>query len=418
MSRHFSPLPFAIMPVAMGLSLLTHHAAAQTAPEVQDLQRQVSDLQAQVDTLSSASPANVRLSRSNVRLTFSGRLSAGILFADQGDQSQTFAADNDASGSRFGLRAEADFNDLTAGFQFEFSAEVNSTDDIDFGNIPGPADDDSDFGDVRQANAYLSGNFGLVSIGQGNTAAEDSAHADLSGTSLAGAGSDVDDIAGGLSFLPASGTALGSAGDIDAFFDIQDGGRETRLLYQTPRFNGFRFDLSLASSEDEEGLDPAIGVFYEGEFGQIEVEAAASYREEDNGAGSDDFFVGSASFLHSSGFNVTIAGSQGDIEGAAEDTTAGFVKLGYRADLFSTGQTRFSVDYFRGENNDDFANPLTGALPEAESFGISIVQEIKPINTELFLTYRTYSVSDVFVNGTADAVEDLDVVFLGARFRF
>ena len=391
---------------------------AQSASEVDALRQQVDTLQSQVDALSTSTGANVRTSRSNVRLTFSGRISAGILVADQGDQDQVFIADNDASGSRFGLRAEIDFNDtITAGFRFEISAEVNSTDDIDFGFTPGPADDDSDFGDVRHANFYIDTPVGFFSVGQGNTAAEDTAHADLSGTSLAGTGSDVDDIAGGLSFLPPSGTDLGSDGDVDAFFDVLDGSRETRFLYRTPEFNGFRFDASFATSADDEGLDPAIGAFYENEFGDFEIEAAASWRQESDGDDEDTFIVGSASLLHSSGFNITIAGGRGEIDGQDEDATSGFIKLGYRRDFFSFGETRFSIDYFRGENNADLAS-ATGQLPTAESYGLSVVQEIESINTEVFATYRNYAVDDVFVNGIEEDIDDLNVFFVGARFRF
>lgn len=406
-------LPSVLMLVSMPLA-----SYAQSAGDVENLQRQVDELQTRVGELSQSNGSTVGTSRSNVRLTFSGRLSAGILFAEQGNQDQTFIADNDASGSRFGFRAEADLNDqVTAGFRFEISAEVNSTDDIDFGFTPGVSDDASDFGDVRHANLYIDTPYGYFSIGQGNTAAEDTAHADLSGTSLAGAGSDVDDIAGGLSFLPASGTDLGSDGDVDAFFDVLDGSRETRFLYRTPEFNGFRFDASFATSDGEDGIDPAIGVFYENEFGDFEFEAAASWREESNGANEDTFIVGAASLLHSSGLNLTIAGGRADIDGQAEDSTSGFVKLGYRDDLFSFGQTRFSVDYFRGENNADFASPA-GVLPETESFGISFVQVIDSINTEVFATYRKYSVENAYINGALDEIEDMDVFFIGSRFRF
>ncbi|MEM7643954.1 MAG: porin [Pseudomonadota bacterium] len=407
-----------VVPIALLVALGPMGAMAQSSGEIADLQRQVEDLQNQIDEVRENDSPVVFTNRDNVRLTFNGRISAVALYADQGPNDQFFFADNDASGSRFGFTAEADFQDLTAGLRFEIATEVNSTDDIDFGFTPGVADDDSDFGDVRQAHLFFeSDRFGYLSIGQGNTAAEDTAHADLSGTSLGGAGSDVDDIAGGISFTPDDGTDLGSAGDIDAFFDIQDGFRETRVLYITPDIQGLSLGVSASTNDGDDGVEPAVGIYYDAEFGAIEMESAASWRIEEDGSDEDNIFVGSASFLHSSGINLTLAGSVGDIEGEDEDTTAFFVKLGYRADLFDFGDTRFSVDYFIGENNFEFASP-SGNLPEAESIGVVAVQQISRVNAEIFAGYRYYDVSDVFIGGVETELDEMNVFYTGARIRF
>lgn len=418
-----SRTPSLALSAALAMAVAPQALLAQSGPSHADLQSQINNLQSQLDDVRDTAAPTVFTDRSRVRLTFGGRISAGVLFAEQGGQDQTFLADNDASGSRFGVTALADLNEnVTAGLRFEFSAEVNSTDDIDFGFLPGANDAAPDFGDVRHAEAFVFGeSFGRIAIGQGNTAAEDSAHSDLSGTSLAGAGSDVDDIAGGLSFVVPSGTDLGSDGDVDAFFDIQDGFRTTRLFYETPEFQGFVVRASVSSSEDDEdgdgGVEPAIGVFYGQEFSNLEVEASASWRQEIANEDRDNFYVGSASILLASGLNFTLAGSYGDIDGEADETTAVFTKLGYRADIFNFGETRFSIDYFRGENNFDFASP-TGILPEAESFGISAVQQISATNAEVFATYRRYEIDDVFIGGVEEDVDALNVFFTGARIRF
>ena len=136
--------------------------------------------------------------------TFGGRADQALLHAEQGDQHQASVADDDASGSRFEFLAETSLGGLTTGVGIVVSAEVSSTDEIDFGATIGAEDDGDALGDFRQAHGFIgSERLGSLSVGQGDMAAEDTAHADLSGADLAGAGSDVDDIAGGL-FLKGS----------------------------------------------------------------------------------------------------------------------------------------------------------------------------------------------------------------------
>ena len=385
-----------------------------------------------------------------VTLTFAGRINQALLYARQGDQEEFFVADNDGSGSRFELLASTELGELTTGVEIVVSAEVNSTDEIDFGSNIDNEDDDNALGDFRQAHWFIeSERLGYLSIGQGDTAAEDTAHVDLSGTDFAGAGSDVDDIAGGLQFAgefsrsDGDGSLLpGDDGDeLDDFFDMQDGSRALRILYVTPEFNGAALKASLQNDDesfegrdgdgDEGGLSFAVGVEYSSELASgIEVEAEASFRRERTTEDvtledasfateeiEDDFIVGSASILLPSGLNFTISGSRGDVDGAEDDPTAAFVKIGYIADLTPLGETRFSIDYFRGRNNDGFAAP-EGDLPTAQSIGLFAVQELRELNTELYFGARHYELDDVFVDGDAVEIDGLTAVVAGARVRF
>ncbi|WP_299821535.1 hypothetical protein [uncultured Jannaschia sp.] len=348
-----------------------------------------------------------------VTFSFGGQINPMVLHAEQGPRDRTFLADNDGSGSRLEFRAEGRMGpDLTAGLELVLSAETHSSDGIGFGS----QDRNGDAGDPRQAHVFVEGDrFGTLSVGKGDTAAEDAAHADLSGTDFAGSESDVDDVAGGLHFRDASGRDLGR---LDGFFDMQDGDRALRVRYDTPDRNGVSFGISAAEGDDGDGLDPAVTFRYEGETGFGEVAAALAYRRAGRADDrTDAFWVGSASVLLPSGFNATVAASRGDIAGQGEAPTAMFLKLGYLRDHFGIGETRVSVDHFRGEANAAFGGP-GGDLVEAGSWGFFAVQEIADLNTEAYLGFRRYELDDVFVNDTRGEVDALNAVLVGARVRF
>ena len=390
------------------------------------LERQVSDQLARIEELESGAPDQLSTEAGGVELIFGGQVNAMILFAEQGPNDQAFVADNDASGSRLEFMAESTLNEsLSAGLEIVVSAEVNSSDAIDFGSNQGAADESSVLGDFRQAHFYVeSDRFGYISLGQGDTAAEDTAHVDLSGTDFAGAGSDVDDVAGGLHFFDDDGNDLGA---LDDFFDMQDGNRAVRVLYETPDFEGFSVVVSAENSvsgsdggEDvfASGLQPAVALTYATEAGFGEFEAAVSWRRESlNDGVENEFVVGSASILLNSGINVTFAASRGDTGDQDVNPSAYFVKLGYLNDFFSIGETRFSVDYFYGENNADFGAP-GGDLVDATSYGLFAVQEIAKLNTEGYVGLRRYALDDVYVDGTRRDVGDMTAVLAGARVRF
>ena len=436
---------------ALGGPALAQGASSEAAAlrsEIDALRSRLDDLEARRGEEAGPSVVAERADR-GVTLTVAGRVNQALLHARQGGQDQAFVIDNDASGSRLEFLAETSLGELTTGVEVVISAEVNSSDEIDFGSNQENDDDGQALGDFRQAHWFIGGErLGTLSIGQGDTAAEDTAHADLSGTDLAGSGSDVDDIAGGLVFEgeiegdPFFADGSYSLGELDDFFDMQDGSRALRILYVTPEVAGAALKVSLQNDDeslegrddgdgDEGGLQPAVGVEYGREFGDGgEFALEASWRREQTTEDAsledgpfeteeltDKFVVGSASVLLPSGLNFTAAGSRGSIDGSDEDTTAAFAKIGYIADLTPLGETRFSLDYFRGRGNADYAAP-DGTLPTARSVGLFAVQELRELNTELYVGARRYGLDDVIFEGSEFEVDDLTAVVAGARVRF
>jgi len=404
-------------------------AAAQTAEEeLRSLREQMQQMQQRMEQLeknmestekkaeeAKAAAAPKVFPDKDVRLELAGRINQAILFADNGDEDRFFIVDNDNSGSRFSFRGEADFQEWTSGVYLETSFEVNTTDEISFdddGPVGTNAGED-DFLSLRDAEWYLEHpNFGRIAVGHSDIASESVSEVDLSGTGLI-AESDVDDTAGGLP-LSSDTPGFEEIPEIDDFFVNLDGERTSRIRYDTPRFGGLGLAVALRQ-EDE--IRPDVALNYGVELAGWEAEAAAAWRPSEN----SDTFHGSASVLAPFGINVTLGGGVerlDDDQGNLDDPNFFYGKLGYRADFFEFGDTRFSIDYFLGHNNDDFASP-DGDLPEATSIGGGVVQKISPLSTELYLGIRNYDVEDLYDG--ANQIEDPDnliTVLSGARVRF
>ncbi len=391
---------------------------ARLTNRIVELEGRLEQQQEQVTTLEERPEPRVEPDRGNVRLELSGRINQAVVFADNGNDSKVFIADNDNSGSRFGLRGEADFGDITTGAFLEATFEVNSTDEISFeddGPVGTSPADGEDFLDLRHAVWYIEHpTFGEFSLGFSNTATEEVSEVDLSGTGCCIGESDVDDIAGGLEFS-SSTPGFELIPEVDDFFVNLDGSRTSRIRYDTPSL--FGASLAVALRQDDQ-IRPDVALSYGAEFaGGFELEAAAGWRSEEDA----NVFHGSVSALAPFGVNLTLAGGVESLDDSDVDNPNFFyTKLGYREKFFDIGETRFSIDYFRGHNNDDFASP-TGGLPLATSFGGGVVQQISPLSMEAYLGFRLYDVEDLFEEDTGLAIADPDglfVVFTGARVRF
>ena len=403
-----------------------------TEGQIDTLQERVRELEAELEATrakaaaaASAPEPRVVPDADPVRITLKGRVGAAVLYADNGDDDQFFVVDNDNTESRFSFNGEADAYGLTAGTLIEIGLAYNSTDEIAFGQSEST---DADFPTLRHAEAYIGGDaVGELALGFGNTATEDIAENDLSGTTSI-AQSDVDDTAGGLSF--ANGI------EVDSIFSNRDGDREMRVRYDTPGFAGFYVAASL---REDGGLRPGVGLWYENDGlpGGFEAEAGVGWRsenDEDTFAGDSDVFVGSGSVLFPFGLNLTLAVAlqvfDSDDNAGAEiaDQTAYYAKLGYQIDAFPIGSTNLSVDVFYGE--DAYFDTEIEAITsdgddnaEALSFGGGVVQEIDDLAAEVYLGARWYDISlpdgsPAVIAGTDDNPDPLIAVLGGIRVDF
>ncbi len=389
--------------------------------------QQQQDQQAIEEARQAAAEATPRVvpDRSPVTLEVSGRINQAILYADNGEDDGIFIADNDNSGSRFGLTGTADMGPWTSTAYLEASFEVNTTDEISFEDEGGPIgtgpEEGEDFLSVRHAEWFLEHErFGELALGFGAQATEEITEIDLSGVGCCLSESDVDDTAGGLAFesVPGAPTL-----DVDEVFSNLDGDRTSRVGYSSPSL--FGFNLAFALSQEDRGLAPDAAIRYAGEFADFEFEAGVGWRQ--NRAVDSDTFAGSASVLAPFGTNLTFAGgveSIDDDSGSVLDENPNFffVKIGQRLDFFDFGQTRFFFDYFNGEGATDDVDALTDPLDPFEtetldttSFGGGVVQVVDDLSSEFYVGVRSY---DVDFPGGFDDPDNLIAVISGARVRF
>lgn len=398
----------AVAAIAVSAMTITPALGQSTAQEVDDLRKELETIKRRIEGLEGGKPGDARVSpsRKKVRLEIGGHVNRAYLYADNGTEGDSFFVDNDNSGTRFWFRGETDAGDWTAGSSLAINFESNSTDDISFGDTDPVVEDSSvDLLTLREAEVYFKHKrIGAFYLGHGSEAANGAMEVDLSGTTLI-AESDVDDTAGGLEFD--NGTEL------DRYFRNLDGSRTSRVAYRTPRVGGFKAAVAL---RQENGIQPDFGLTYSGELSGWELEAAVGFRPEDDPGTVDDSNVitSSVSVLAPFGVNLTVGASSQDFDDdvAHADQSATYVKLGYRKKFFDAGETRFSIDYFAGDSDQD---SLAGDATETESIGGGIVQVVKSLSTELFIGARVYSID---LPGAGVDPDDLTAFITGARVRF
>jgi hypothetical protein len=331
---------------------------------------------------------------------FYGQFNLGVLNIDNGAVDETAFTDNDNSNSRVGAvftqplsnGGELRFH-VETGLGFTGSSSINGADnsfEIDLRRT-----------ELRKFEViYETAKAGTFYLGQGSISSDDKAEADFSGTTLA-AYSGLSDVAASQEFQLVSGG--GSGIDVGDTFNNFDGGRRFRIRYDTPQFAGFTLTASageevLRSGDDNDYYD--FGAKYDADYGAVTVAARLGYSIRDS---DEELLLGSVAVLHEpSGFNVAVSSGRQE-EG---DASYFYVKAGLKRDWLAIGETRLSVDFYDGA---DFE--VTGS--ESTSVGVALVQAVDALNLEIFALYRTFE-----LEGAGAAVNDQDVTFVGARWRF
>ena len=348
--------------------------------------------------------AEVSSGNDAVSLTLSGQVNRGLLYADDGTNSNVAHVDNDNSSTRFRMIGKGTLNeDITVGTQIEVQMESNSTANINIDGSTTGGNDGLSFTE-RKLEAFIdSKRFGRLWIGQGDTASNGTSEVDLSGTSVV-AYSGIADMAGGIDFGGfdfVAGAPLVADSNIGTVFSNFDGlSRDDRIRYDTPNFGGFMLS---ASNSDRKKSDVALR--FSGDIGGgLKLAAAAAYAIDGD---IDPQINGSASILHESGFNLTGAAGQRELDDPArlEDPFFWYAKIGYilKGD---NGSTAFAIDYTEADDvefdNDEFT-----------SYGVSVVHKFDKIGTDLYLAVRNHELDRPAAN-----FDDILAVLGGARVKF
>lgn len=346
-------------------------------------------------------PATLHAQDAESRFNFYGQINLGVLSVDDGVESDTIFTDNDNSNSRIGYTYDWVLNGGNK-LRFHFESALGLS-----GSARASATNDNFDVDFRRTELrrfdfqYTTARYGKFYVGQGSTATDGIAEEDLSRTGVISY-SSITDVGGGVTFRLADGSA--STVRVGNTFSNFDGARRFRVRYDTPSFSGFTVSTSfgteeLARNDDREFTD--IAVRYAGEFGDFKIAAGLGHISV---SGGDDTTAGSFSMLHNpTGLNLTLAAG----ENHDSDASYTYVKGGIVRDWFPIGYTAISLDYTDGS---DFVSRGS----ETESIGLAVVQKVDKWNTEIFALYRTYEFSDT----SGASYQDVDAIFVGARFRF
>ncbi len=136
--------------MAVSLGAWATPGSAQTLDElkaqIQEMSKRLQELETKQDQLEKktdqtvADSQTVTSGKKGVKLTISGQVNRGVLFADNGDDSEIFYVDNDNSSTRVRFIGAGKLDDdISVGTQIEVQFESNSTAAISFkeGSKPG-----------------------------------------------------------------------------------------------------------------------------------------------------------------------------------------------------------------------------------------------------------------------------------------
>jgi predicted porin len=336
-------------------------------------------------------------------LTLSGQVNPAFNVVDDGISTEVFIVDNDTSGTRFRLDADAPLGETSIAATIEIGASPNNSYDVNQLN----PQTDADFTVRRAEVTFRNDRYGRLQLGQGSSAADDTAEYDLSLVAGPIMYAGVADIAGGIIFT--DGTELTDPAITvgDAFFDF-DGDRLARLRYDSPMFGPVQASASYGADDQW-----AAAVTLGGDYGDWSgwtvgdftlLGAASVYNPDDDNV--DYSYAASASFLHDpTGLSLTLStGGQKLEEG--DDPTNLYAKLGWDTEFWPLGPTGFGVDYTKGEN-------ISSDGAEGTSFGLAAVQRIDRFGIDLYSQLRWYE-----LDGTDPVLKNIVVGTFGTKFTF
>jgi len=420
----------------VGVAFLSMASAPAFAAEMDNLKQQLRDLQTRLDQLESqqAAPPVVpatmlRSGKKQVTLSLSGQVNRLTYIADDGTINSVFHSDNENSSTRWRLIGKAKINSQwSAGLKIEQDiGQSNNSSKTSLGeNKEDDSVGDTSF-DNRQMNVWFkSKGAGKLTLGKTDMASNNIVQIDLSGTGMVQY-SGANDIGGDFRYRAEDGSFAKKTADqktdppttklvqdlgvnprIDTVYDQMDGlSRRNVIRYDTPKFAGF----SLGASHGQGDLWDVAGRYSANyKDAGLKISAGLAYWEFGKNTNSFDSGIGgSISVLHSSGFNLTIAGATQEREDDAstiDDPVTFYIKPGFQFKGSSLGKTAISVGYGRTDDKDTQGD-------EFENIHVAVVQYIDAAALELFAFWE---INMLDRDGTD--FDDINIGGIGARMKF
>jgi len=432
-----------------------------------DLEERIAELEA----------TTARKGNRKVKLEISGHVNQGVLWWDDGYESNVGVYTNDNSRTRVRFKGSAKINaDWEAGYLIEIGIRAANSKRFTQDNDNGDANP-TDVGlDLRDSNWFLkSKTYGTAQIGLQSTATDSITEINQTQTRDFSKYSDVEDTGLGLRLRRADG-ALSTRYEYRRLIGVngdQPGEGEKKfngVQYISPEFSGFAvsafwgeddyWDVALRYKGEFSGLTVAGGIGYGVVRDGLQTQTGCAASQANAGAtplGLDrdadcNQFGGSVSVIHSAtGLFVNFgAGIKEDdliqdinlYSGAVtpdDKETFWAVQAGIEKKFFELGKTTIYGEYYDyngGSNNRTIdgafaqVGTASGAVlhTDLQVWGLGVAQGIDKAALTLYLSYRHVEggltassiAGGVATNTTINAVdlEDLDLVFAGGIIKF
>lgn len=326
----------------------------------------------------------------------SGHVNRLLMYADDGDQNTFFNADNINSQTRMRFVGEKEFSPgWSAGVYWEVGWTSQRSDQVRIGDRVGAA---AQFNERWGEAFFKSAQFGKLSLGQGDGAANGNIEVDLSGTSVIHYSSNAD-IGGAFLFQDGAGSGPSIGATLNNF-DFES--RYDRVRYDTPNLGPLRLAASYGNSGQNSIYEFAANLATKLGRGSLAAGAGYSIRKNVSAVADDRTTIGgSVSYLDNSGLNVTLAYSNNDDDTPARRSKKFYYgKLGYKA-----GKHAVSVDLSRGEDQ-----RIDGE--EATAYGIGYVY-VPASWIELYAGAKQHD-----LNTTGRNFDKITFVIAGTRIKF
>ncbi len=404
--------------LAAALSLLA--AAPATAADLggdccADLEERVAELEA----------TTARKGNRKVSLQVSGQVHTGVLFFDDGDESNAYITDNDNTSSRFRFLGSAKITgDWTAGFLLEVETEVASS------NLVTQLDDDPNSAlSIRHSAWWIENkDLGRITVGQISPANDDIILADAAG---AGPAAFADQLIGNALFFRRGDGVLTDLSSNLVTGGSLDTARRNLVRYDSPIFQGAKF---VASWGEDDFWD--VAVWYANKIGDLKIVGGIGYAQDTDGFNASlqiEEFKGSISVLHEpSGVFGSFAfvnrePARVDVETLEYYYFNGGIVL---PKLVPVGKTVLYGEYANGQGFGSSAATATNPAAVAGTFdvgnvldaeltiyGFGFVQHIPAAELEVYALYKNLEL-DARTAGGNLSLDDIDIVYTGARIKF
>jgi len=338
---------------------------------------------------------------SNVNVSFYGQFNPAVLWADNGDSTKTYVVDNVHSQTRFGLRAGIDTSSgWKVGGRFEMGITGNGSFDVNNWYTYDASDDPFK---LRWAEvSFANDRYGRFSLGKGDSASNNTAEVDLSGTSVAMQDKTLW-MAGATLWYDSDADTLTELRVKDVYSGFDGLSRTDRVRYDTPDFAGFSAAAAYSSGDAFDG-----SVWYSRELSGTRVAAGFGVANPgDIMERADLLYTGSASVLFPLGFSATFSSGLLEKKDAdLDDAMFWWTKLGYKTSFSDAAVTAFSIDYGEAEN-------ITFNDENGKTWALAAVHDVTEWGTEFYAIYRMY-----MADSDRDDFADVNSIMAGARLKF